>query len=116
MKRLFARVGTPRRIVTDNHKTFRSENIRNFARNLSIEWKYILELSPHWGGFYERLNGLVKRALRKTLWRSTLTYEELETTLIEIEGTLNSRPLCYIYDDNVEEVLTPSHVWKTISK
>ena len=50
MRRTVSRVGTPRRIVTANHKTFRSKSLRLFATNLSIDWKYILELSPHWGG------------------------------------------------------------------
>ena len=59
---------------------------------------------------YERLNKQFKRALRKSLWRSRLTYEELETVVIEIEGVMNSRPLCYVYDDCTEEVLTPSHL------
>ena len=37
-----------------------------------------------------------------------ITYEELETVVIEIEGVLNSRPLAYLYDDISEEPLTPS--------
>ena len=39
-----------------------------------------------------------------------LTYEELLTVLVEIECVLNSRPLCYIYDDSVDDVITPSHL------
>ena len=30
--------------------------------------------------------------------------------VVSIEGIVNSRPLTYIYDDDVEEVLTPSHL------
>ena len=73
----------------------------------------IIQLSgntPHWGGFYERLNRLVKSALRKMLWKAKLTYEEVETMLIEIEGVLNSRPLCYVDDSDLSEPLTPSHL------
>ena len=110
MKRTFARVGTPRLMISDNHKTFKSAQVKRFSIEQGIAWKYILELSPHWGGFYERLNGLVKRSLRKILWRAKLSYEEVETILIEIEGILNSRPLGYVYDDNFEEPLTPSHL------
>ena len=98
MKRVFARVGYPRRLVCDNHKTFRSQLLKKFATCNSIEWKHILELSPHWGGFYERLNRCIKGALRKTLWKSKLSYEEVETILIQIEGVLNARPfvLCML--------------------
>ena len=80
-KRTFARVGRPKLLISDNHKTFRSRQLSQFANHNSISWKYILELAPHWGGFYERLNRSVKSALRKTLWKSTLDYEEVETRL-----------------------------------
>ena len=49
-------------------------------------------------------------SLRKILWRAKLSYEEVETILIEIEGILNSRTLEYVYDDNFNESLTPSVV------
>ena len=54
--------------------------------------------------------GTVKRALRKILGKAKLTYDELLTNLIEIEGTINSRPLTYEYDEVGVEVLTPSHL------
>ena len=110
MKRTFSRVGLPKRVISDNHKTFKSSELKRFANSRLIDWKYILELAPHWGGFYERLHGLIKRALRKILWRSRLSFEELETVIVDIEGTLNSRPLCYVYDDDNLQPLTPSHL------
>ena len=39
-----------------------------------------------------------------------LTYEEVETILIGIEGVLNCRPLCYVDDSDISEPLTPSHL------
>ena len=52
----------------------------------------------------------VKRALRKILRRTSATYDELLTVVIEIESVINSRPICYLYSDDIEEVLTPSHL------
>ena len=52
----------------------------------------------------------MKRSLRKILFRSTVNYEELVTIVTEIEGIINCRPLTYIYNDNTEEVVTPSHL------
>ena len=39
-----------------------------------------------------------------------MTFDELFTVLVEVEGTLNSRPITYEYDETSEEVLTPSHL------
>ena len=46
----------------------------------------------------------------KVLGNARLTFSELLTTVVEIEGTLNSRPLTYEYDEVGCEVLTPSHL------
>ena len=52
----------------------------------------------------------MKQCLRKTLGKAGLTQEELATVLVEVECTVNSRPLTYEYDEVGEEVLTPSHL------
>ena len=36
--------------------------------------------------------------------------EERHTTITEIEATINSCPLCYVYSEEVDNVLTPSHL------
>ena len=52
----------------------------------------------------------VERGLRKVLGKARLMYDKLLTTLVEVEGTLNSRPLTYGYDEVGSEPLTPSHL------
>ena len=47
----------------------------------------------------ERMIQSTKRCLRKGLGRNSLNFEELRTLLVDIEGTLNSRPLTYVCDD-----------------
>lgn len=49
-----------------------------------------------------------KGCLKKTLGSASLTYEELITVLTQIENVLNSRQLTYVYEDEIEEPLTPS--------
>lgn len=44
------------------------------------------------------------------LGKAQLSYKELLTVLIEVEGVFNSRPLTYIYPEVTEESLTPSHL------
>ena len=52
VRRFISRRGTPSCFISDNFKTIKSREI-----NLGIKWKFILERSPWWGGFYERLVG-----------------------------------------------------------
>ena len=66
---------------------------------------------PHDRGlFFERMIKSAIRCLKKTLGKARLTYEELLTVLTEVECILNSRPLTYLYPDDLEEPLTPSHL------
>ena len=112
LKRFIARRGVPQLFISDNATCFKNEELRVSEELLllKIKWNYIIEAAPWWGGFYERLVGSVKRALRKILFRATVTYEELQTIIAEVEGVLNSRPLCYSYSDDIEEEITPSHL------
>ena len=61
-------------------------------------------------GFWERLVQSTKRCLKKTIGRTSLTFEELHTVVVEIESTLNNRPLSYVYDDieGISSCLTPA--------
>ena len=52
----------------------------------------------------------VKRCLKKSIGRPRLTYDELLTTLAEMEMILNSRSLSYVSSEDIEEPLTPSHL------
>ena len=63
-----------------------------------------------WDRFFESLVKQVKSCLKKTLGRSKLSFDELTTILVEVEAVLNARPLTYLYSDDVEESLTPSHL------
>ena len=76
-----------------------------------IQWKFITEQSPWRGGWWERMVRAVKEPLRKILGKALLTYSELNTLLIEIEGVINSRPLTAVSDDPRDPVpITPAHL------
>ena len=53
---------------------------------------------------------MFKVCLRKVIGNAKLTFDELRTVLVEVEATLNDRPLTYEYDEVGSEVLTPSHL------
>lgn len=60
---------------------------------------------------YERLIKDVKKTLYKTLGKTHLTFEELETVVIDIERHLNNRQFTYLGSEGGEEqVLTPNIV------
>ena len=110
LRRFVARKALPSTFISDNFKTFKAKEIKRFALKSRINWKFILEKSPWWGGFYERLIEIIKRCLKKVAGKTFLNYDELTTSLIEIEQTLNTRPLTYLSDNNEDEAITPSHL------
>ena len=108
-RRVCARRGFPTKVISDNAKTFKAASIDSFIASHNIAWHYIVEKAPWWGGFYERLVQSVKQILKKVCGRALLSYDELFTVITECEAVINSRPLTYIYDDDLEGALTPSH-------
>ena len=49
----------------------------------------------------------VKRVLYKSIGRASLTWNELEEVLLDVEVALNNRPLSYVEDEVLLPVLTP---------
>ena len=76
-----------------------------------MTWQFIPKRAPWYGGYWERLVRLTKQALKKTLGRSFVTLPILKTIVVEVEATLNDRPLTYVSADvtNIEP-LTPAHL------
>ena len=120
LKRFSARRGLPKRIISDNAKTFKAaaksiqatlkdEEVQRHLADLGVEWKFNVEKAPWWGGIFERMVRSTKRCLRKTIGRAKLTYDELLTAVTEVEMVINSRPLTYVSSDDLQEPLTPSH-------
>ena len=62
------------------------------------------------GRFYERLMAIVKSSLKKVVGETLLNYNERVTVVTEIEGFLNSKPLTYLNEENVYDLLTPNHL------
>ncbi|XP_020605307.1 uncharacterized protein LOC110044129 [Orbicella faveolata] len=106
-KRLIFRRGLPQFIISDNGKTFKGSSLKTFLEENGVTWKFNVPRAPWRGGFFERMVRSVKHCLKKTLGASRVDYEEFETTLVEVEGILDSRPLTYVTED-FEEPLTQS--------
>ena len=59
-------------------------------------------------GQFERMVGLVKSALYKSIGNGCLSKSEIQDVLLDIEVTLNNRPLGYQKDDVQMPTLTPN--------
>ena len=72
--------------------------------------KFIPKKAPHFGGLWEAAVKSLKRHLKRIVEENKLTFEELTTTLTQIEACLNSRPLTPIPSDSDGiEALTPGY-------
>ena len=124
LRRFVARRGRPTEIFCDNAPQFKlvkntvdrlwrsviiNHDIKNYFSNERIKWNFIPQLSPWAGGFYERLVGIVKRSLRKSIGKVYLDIIQLQTILAEVEAVVNTRPIIYICDDIDQCTLTPAH-------
>ena len=121
LKRFAARRGLPRKIVSDNGKTFkasakvieavmRDDEVKQYLSGVGVEWVFNLEKAPWWGGIFERMVRSTKRCLKKMIGQAVFSYDELLTAVTEVEAIINSRPISYVSSYDLEEPLTPSHL------
>ena len=129
LRRFIARRGYPTLIWSDNGTNFLGANreikefheflkqqqthsiISEFCSTSNIEWRFIPEHGPNFGGLWEAAVKSTKTHLKRVIGDVKLSFEELNTILTQIEACLNSRPLVYSSspDDDGIEILTPGH-------
>ena len=102
--RFTAEYGLPRKLISDNGTHFKlsSKAISEIEKNLErdkLEWKFIPELSPWFGGAYERLIGLTKKHIKLATGKKYLDIENMHTLIIQVKSIINSRPLTYVCSD-----------------
>ena len=86
----------------------KDERVSNFLARGEIKWQFNLSRAPWWGGQFERMIGLIKQSLYKTIGNGFLWLEELKEVILDVEVTLNNRPLSYVEDDIEFPILTPN--------
>ncbi|KAL0832508.1 hypothetical protein ABMA28_000724 [Loxostege sticticalis] len=124
-KRFISRRGMPTDVYCDNMSTFKSantqliqlynnerhvENVTDFGAQKGIQFHFIPSYSPNFGGLWEAAVKSAKHHFKRILGLNTVTYEQLNTLIVEIEGILNSRPLTSMSQDLSDfSFLTPGH-------
>lgn len=126
LKRFMSRRGKPSNIYSDNGSnyigahnqlneiyTFLKDNSNFISRNLLVEkvnWHFIPVNSPNFGGLWEAGIKSIKSHLKRVMGNGSLTFEGFATLLAQVEGIMNSRPLCPMSDDPDDNTaLTPAH-------
>jgi len=121
-RRFTSRRSLPRLMMSDNATTFLAagEELQSLLSSTAlmdnlakkgVEWRFIPKRAPWFGGFWERMIGLTKSALKRVLGCTRATLESLQTLVTEVEGILNNRPLTYNSPD-VDDFhpITPAHL------
>ena len=121
-QKFVGRRSLPRTMMSDNASTYlaaadeleqllNSTSLKQALEGHGVTWQFIPKRAPWHGGFWEQSVGLTKQVLKKTLGRSFVTLQILETIVVEVEATLNDRPLTYASSDVTDvEPLTPAHL------
>lgn len=123
LRRFISRRGRPINIYSDNGTSFvgayndlskflksSSDSLSETFSNEGINFHFIPAYSPHFGGLHEAGVKSTKYHLKRVLGDCKLTYEELNTLLVQIEAILNSRPITPLTSDaNDMMPLTPGH-------
>lgn len=104
-------VGASRKLKNeyDEWVSYLNDDVKDVLASTGTQWHFIPPGSPNFGGLWEAGVKSMKHHFKRMV-NYNLTFEELTTVLCQIEGCLNSRPLCEITNDpNDLTVLTPGH-------
>lgn len=129
LQRFVSRRSTPKKIWSDNATNFvgasrklqefkefyfkrtTQDKITNWCRDhKGLQWLFTPPRSPHFNGLVEAAVKSAKHHLVRLAQLESLTFPELNTVVIMVEGILNSRPLIPLSCDPKDgQPLTPSH-------
>ncbi|XP_061128044.1 uncharacterized protein LOC133149871 isoform X1 [Syngnathus typhle] len=112
LRRFISRRGRPFELLMDNGTNFvggerelreavvaMAPELKDQLAEQQISFRFNPPSAPHFGGTWEREVRSIKSALRVVLRDQTVPESVLMTTLVEVEGILNAKPLGYLSSD-----------------
>ncbi|XP_047997103.1 uncharacterized protein LOC125234760 isoform X2 [Leguminivora glycinivorella] len=123
LNRFIARRGKPAILFSDNGTQYvgscnelakflkeNSKDITTYSAQNEIKFRFAPAYSPNFNGLVEGSVKSLKHHLKRVLSMTNLDYENMNSTLIQIEGILNSRPLTPLSSDPSDLIpLCPAH-------
>nr|CAB3263156.1 uncharacterized protein LOC104265735 [Phallusia mammillata] len=99
------------RVLKDGIRNWNQQQIEEHLKQKEIQWTFNPPSASHMGGAWERMIRSARRILSALTNERTLTDDQLQTLLSEVESILNSRPLTPVtWDVDDETPLTPNHL------
>ena len=86
----------------------KDERMHNYLVHHHITWQFNLRRATWWGDQFERMVGLLKQALYKSIGGANRIWSELEGTILDAEVAINNRRPTYLEEDVQLPVLTPN--------
>ena len=62
----------------------KDERLHNYLSVNQIKWQFSLSRAPWWGGQSERIIGIMKSALHKSIGNGMLSWKELQEVLVDV--------------------------------
>lgn len=114
--------GRPKELLSDCGTNFRGAErelreafaameprLREQLTEYQIDFKFNPPSAPHFGGVWEREVRSIKAGLQVAVGSQSVSEDVLYTTLVEVEGILNSKPLGYVSADVADpDPITPN--------
>ncbi|KAK7588127.1 hypothetical protein V9T40_005372 [Parthenolecanium corni] len=92
LKRICRDYNIPKKISTDNGSHFSNELVANFCKNKGISHVFSSTYSPQSQGLVERMNGILKNALKKYTPKNN---EEWEDLVNDVVSNYNNSPITH---------------------
>ncbi|XP_044202893.1 uncharacterized protein LOC122979475 [Thunnus albacares] len=122
LRRFVARQGRPKEILSDCGTNFRGAErelreafaamepqLKEQLTEYQIDFRFNPPNAPHFGGAWEREVRSIKAGLQVAVGSQAISEDVLHTTLVEVEGILNSKPLGYVSADVTDpDPITPN--------